>query len=136
MALQPTPSDAPASSASDKDVSNIFYGLLKRILCSSLGESAGRAVLLLITKNLQQDLSRALWENPKNVYDELFKIFGEGTKVLMNIIVSSINQECKLNIKPERFMELMRSENRDAVEELRSIMRLIAKSCRGYEVTH
>ncbi|MEM4922345.1 MAG: hypothetical protein QXU65_05050 [Sulfolobales archaeon] len=85
--------------------------------------------MLLLEKSLQQDLGRALWENPKRIYDELLRMFGEGTRVLMNIIISNINQECKLNIEPGKIMKLMCSENRSDVEELRSIIRLVVKSC-------
>ncbi|MEM4603327.1 MAG: hypothetical protein QW794_04290 [Thermosphaera sp.] len=114
---------------SSTNIAEHLRGLLRKTFHSLLGESAGEAVVLLLEKSLQQDLGRALWENPKRIYDELLRMFGEGTRVLMNIIISNINQECKLNIEPGKIMKLMCSENRSDVEELRSIIRLVVKSC-------
>ncbi|MEM0317359.1 MAG: hypothetical protein QXO97_05160 [Candidatus Nezhaarchaeales archaeon] len=128
MAQESMTSRESASDVSDAYLAELFYRLFEKLLYSSLGESAGRAVLLLLRKSLQQDVGKALWENPKKVYDELLKIFGEGTKVLINIIVFGIKQVCKLDINSEDFIELMQSENQNSVEKLRSIMRLIAKS--------
>lgn len=121
-------SNASDSDVSDRDAANLFYKLFRKSLRTLLGNSTGEAVLLLVKRSLQRDIDEALLKNPREVYDELSRIFGVGTRVLMNVIVSNINKECGLDVKPEKFVELMCSEDRGKLEEMRSIMRLIAKS--------
>lgn len=128
MPLEYSPHNASSSEASIEDVAESFYEVFRRLLYSLLGESVGEAVLTLVKKSIQQDITKAFWENPRRVYDELFKIFGEGTKVLISIIVSRINQECGLDIKPEKLITLMCSGDQGNVNEIHSIMMLIAKS--------
>jgi len=127
--MSPNTSSSDISSTSNAE---ILRELFRKILHSLLGESAGETVLLLLEKNLQQDLGRTLWEDPRRIYYELFKIFGEGTKVLINIMISRINQEFKLNIESEKIMKLACSKDQSSAEELRSIMRLIVKLYRDF----
>lgn len=127
--MPPNTSPLDPSNMSDAE---ILRELFRKILHSLLGESAGEAVLLLLEKNLQQDLGRTLWEDPGRIYHELFKIFGEGTKVLISIMISRINQEFKLNVESEKIMKLMCSKDQSSAEELRSIMRLIVKLYRDF----
>lgn len=107
-----------------------FRDVFRRIIYSSLGRSAGEAVMLLLREIIRRDPIEVLWENPKAVYDEMVKIFGEGTKVLISILVSNINKEYGLNMSPERFLELMRDGSQNAVEEMRSLIESVAKARR------
>lgn len=104
-----------------------FRETSRRIICSSLGESAGEAVLFFLREALKRDPFEALWDNPRTVYHEMVRVFGEGAKVLINLIVTNINRECGLNISPEYFLELMRNGNQRSVEELRSFLRKMAE---------
>lgn len=77
---------------------------------------------------LHQDLSKAYGRTPRRFGINYLRFFGEGVRVLMDIMVSNANRKCRLDIKPKRLLELMCSEDRNAIEGLRSIMRLIVKS--------
>ncbi|MEM1582871.1 MAG: hypothetical protein ABIM44_01545 [candidate division WOR-3 bacterium] len=100
-----------------------FRETCRRIIYSSLGESAGKAALLFMQRDLGRDPFDALWEDPRGVYCAMEKIFGRGVKVLVHILVAGINRERGLNISPERFLELMCNGNQSSVEEIRSIVK-------------
>ncbi|MEM1997172.1 MAG: hypothetical protein QXZ27_03870 [Candidatus Bathyarchaeia archaeon] len=106
----------------------VFRDVSKRILCSSLGESASEAVLFFLHKGLGRDPFNAFWEDPKAVYCEMERIFGVGARVLINILVAGINREYGLNMSPEHFLEIIRDGDQMAIEEMRSFMRKIAEA--------
>lgn len=111
----------------------VFRDVSKRALRFSLGESAGEAVLFFLHRSLGRDPFDALWDDPKSVYHELEKIFGVGTKVLINLLIMEVKRKYGLNMSPERFLELMRSGDQMSIEEIRSFIRKVAEThrCRG-----
>ncbi|MBS7625308.1 MAG: hypothetical protein QXF59_05365 [Candidatus Bathyarchaeia archaeon] len=109
----------------------VFREVFRRVLLSSLGESAGEAALFFLRRSLGCDPFEVFWDNPGGFYRELEKIFGVGTKVLIRLLASRINSELGLNIDPERFLELMRSEDRRSAEEIRSLIMKIAELYEG-----
>lgn len=110
-----------------------FRSIFRRILCSSLGESAGEAVLFFLRRGLGRDPSDALWEDPKAVYYTMERTLGTGAKILIDILITRINQEYRLNMGSERFLSLMRNGNQDSVEEIRVFLKEIAESHRKRE---
>lgn len=108
-----------------------FRETFRRIVCSSLGESAGEAVIFLIKEALRRDPIEALWDNPSVVYNEMVRLFGEGTKILISILASNINRECGLSVNPEYLLELMRNGSRSAIDEIRSFIESVVKAQRG-----
>ena len=108
-------------------VIEIFGTVLRNILRSSLGESAGEAVLFFLRRGLGRDPFEAFWDNPKSVYQEMVNIFGVGAKILINILVMRINSEFGLNMSSERFVELMQRGDESSVEEIRSSLTKIAE---------
>lgn len=54
------------------------------------------------------------------------KIFGSGTKVLIKFLISRINSEFGLNMKPEHFLELMMNSDQHTIEEICSFLSKIA----------
>ncbi|MEM1674610.1 MAG: hypothetical protein QXN24_08620 [Candidatus Bathyarchaeia archaeon] len=108
----------------------VLRHVFRRFLCSSLGESAGEAVLFLLGRDFGRDPFEVLWDDPGAFYSALERIFGAGAKVIMNILIAGVNGECGLNMSPERFLELMRS---GSVKEIQSLLREIAESYKGKE---
>ncbi|MCS7116494.1 MAG: hypothetical protein RMJ31_04530 [Nitrososphaerota archaeon] len=105
----------------------VFREICKRTLQSLLGEASGEAVLFLLRKNLGRDPSEVFWEDPGAVYREMERIFGIGAKVLINFLVTKINEKFDLNMNPEHFLDLMRSGDQHSVEEIRSFLAKIAE---------
>ncbi|MEM2351342.1 MAG: hypothetical protein QXT26_02935, partial [Thermoproteota archaeon] len=105
-----------------------FRATSKKIICSSLGESAGEAAIFLLREVMRRDPFEVLWENPRAFYEEIVKVFGEGAKVLINVLIENINREYGLTMRPEHFLELMREGDRKALEEIRSFIRMVAKA--------
>lgn len=104
--------------------------ICREILHSSLGESAGEAILFFLRSNLGRDPFEVLWDDPGAFYREMEKIFGVGAKVLVKLLVSRINSELGLNISPERFLELMQRGDQRSAEEIHSFLTKIADSYR------
>lgn len=125
------PSNTSSVNDSTEIPLEVFREVFRRIVCSSLGESAGEAVIFFIKETLRRDPIEALWENPRAVYDEMVRLFGEGTKILIGILVSNINRECGLSMNPEYFLELMRNGSQSAIDEIRSFIESVAKAQRG-----
>lgn len=123
-----TPSDAPSVESSAEAPINAFRETSRKIICSSLGESAGEAAIFLLKEALRRDPFEVLWENPREFYEEMVRVFGEGAKVLINVLIISIDREYGLSMRPERFLELMREGNQRALEEIRSFMRMVAEA--------
>lgn len=111
----------------NRTIIKIFSEICIRIIYSSLGESAGGAILFLLHKDLGRDPFEVFWEDPKTFYHTIEKIFGAGTKVLINLLIAGINRESGLNINPEHFLELMRSGDQSSVEEIRSSLKRAAE---------
>ncbi|MEM2151408.1 MAG: hypothetical protein QXG68_07810 [Candidatus Bathyarchaeia archaeon] len=112
---------------SERRFIEVFRETLRKMICSSLGESAGEAVLFFLREALKRDPFEVLWEDPRAVYYEMTKVLGEGAKVLINLLVTNINRECGLNISPDHFLKLMRNGNQRSVEELRLFLRKMAE---------
>ncbi|MEM0489384.1 MAG: hypothetical protein QXY75_07325 [Candidatus Bathyarchaeia archaeon] len=98
--------------------------IYESILYSSIGESAGRAVLLLLRRNLKRDPFIVLWEDPIAFHKALEKVLGVGARVLVRLLVNVLT-ESGLTINSDYFLELI---NRGAVEEIRSYLMKIADS--------
>lgn len=126
-------SDKPAVNNSSETSLRVFCTLSRRIIYSMLGESAGKAILFFLQEALRRDPFEVLWENPKAFYDEMSRIFGEGTKVLINILLTNIDRECGLSMNPEHFIEIVQSSNQGSLEEIRSFIRDVAKRCGGHK---
>lgn len=109
----------------------VFRWAFRRIVCSSLGESAGEAVIFFIKETLRRDPIEVLWENPRAVYDEMVRLFGEGTKILISILILNINREYGLSMDPEYFLELMYNGGQSAINEIRSFIESVAKARGG-----
>lgn len=90
---------------------------------SSIGESAGRAILLFLWKNLKRDPFIVLWEDPITFHNALEKILGVGAKVLIRLLVSTFSER-GLTISPDYFLELI---DRGAVEEIRFYLTKMAE---------
>lgn len=104
-----------------------FHRISSKILCSSLGESACKAVLFFLHAELGRNLSEMFWENPKAAYQAMKKVLGIGTKVLISILVTKINQEYGLTMDPKHFLSLMCNGNQNSVEEIRAFLRKVAE---------
>lgn len=104
-----------------------FRETSRRIFCSSLGESAGEAVIFLLKEAMKSDPFVALWENPKIFYNEMVKVFGEGAKILINLLITTVNQECGLNMDPKHFLDLMCEGSQKSLDEIRSFIRRVAE---------
>lgn len=106
----------------------IFGDVFKRALYSSLGETAGEAVLFFLRREMNRDPFEMLWENPGAFYRVMESIFGAGTKVLVAMLITKVNQEYGLSISSERFLDLMRRGDRESIDEIRSYIKRIAES--------
>lgn len=116
--------------SNDRGSIKVFRMVSRRVLCSSLGFSSGKAILFFLKEALGRDPFEVLWENPKAFYDEIVKVFGDGAKILISILVENINLECGLSMSPEHFIEIIQSENQSSLEEIRSFIRMVAESGR------
>lgn len=115
--------------SSEKEfIIGVFRDFFRKTLCSSLGESAGKAVLLLIQKRLKDDFFNVLWEDPRAAYSEMERVFGVGINVLINLLAAEIEREYSLKMNPEHFLNLMRSGDQRSIEEMRSFLRRMAES--------
>ncbi|MCX8170576.1 MAG: hypothetical protein N3E47_01195 [Candidatus Bathyarchaeota archaeon] len=110
-----------------KEIIEALRAVFRRALCSSLGESAGEAILFFLRVELGRDPFEVLWEEPKTLYQAMEKILGMGTRVLINALVTRVNWEYGLNMSPERFMELMRSEDQTSHREIRTLLKETAE---------
>lgn len=110
---------------------DVFRRVCRRILCLSFGESAGEAILFFLQDNLGRDPFEVLWDDPKAFYQALEKIFGAGAKVLINVLVTTINRECGLNFDPEDFLNLIRGGDQRSVEKIRYFMSMVAELMGG-----
>ncbi|MEM3715635.1 MAG: hypothetical protein QW145_00555 [Candidatus Bathyarchaeia archaeon] len=91
-----------------------FHETCRRIIYSSLSESAGKAALLFMQR-IWGAIHLMLFGRIREEFTALWRRFlGEGMKVLVHILVAGIDRERGLNISPERFLELMCSGNQDA----------------------
>lgn len=106
----------------------VFRDFFRKTLCSSLGESAGKAVFLLIQKGLGRDFFEVFWEDPKAACCEIERIFGVGANVLISLLAAGIEREYNLKMSPERLLDLMRSGDHSSREEVRSLLRNMAES--------
>lgn len=112
----------------------VLHRVFKRILYSSLGKSATEAILFFLQGELKRNTFEALWENPNMVYCALEKILGVGAKILINLLITTVNKEYGLNINPDSFIELMRSEDQSSVKKIRSFLEKIAETCEKEEI--
>jgi hypothetical protein len=112
---------------SDREVIEFFSCLFRRVLASSLGESAAEALLSVLKRGLGREPSEIFWENPKEFYSGMEKTIGMGAEVLVRLLVDAINRESNLNMSPDKFIELMRSGNPKSIEEIRSILRRLVR---------
>lgn len=111
-----------------------FREICKKILYSSLGESSGEAVLFFLRKGLSKDPFEVLWNNPKAFYREMEKVFGIGANVIINLLVTKINNEFGLSMSFEHFLELIRSNDQQSIKEIRSFITEIVKLHRRKKV--
>jgi len=115
--------------ASEREfIIGVFRDFFRKTLCSSLGESAGKAVLLLMQKRLGRDFFEVFWEDPKAAYCEMERIFGVGANVLISLLAAGIEREYNLKMSPEHLLNLMRSGDHRSREEMRSFLRKMAES--------
>lgn len=98
-------------------------GIYESILYSSIGESAGRAILLFLWENLKGDPFLVLWEDPITFHNALEKILGVGSKVLIRLLLSALSER-GLTISPDHFLELI---DRGAIEEIRFYLTKMAE---------
>ncbi|MEM2152330.1 MAG: hypothetical protein QW241_04330, partial [Candidatus Bathyarchaeia archaeon] len=56
----------------------VFRMICREVLHSSLGESAGEAVLFFLRRGLGRDPFEVFWEDPGAFYRELERVFGVG----------------------------------------------------------
>lgn len=105
-----------------------FRNIFRKILYSSLGESAGEALLFILRMELGRDLVEAFWEDPRVVYQTMEKILGIGTKVLIDILVTRIRQDYGLNIESEYVLDLMRRGDQSSTRGMRFLLRKIVES--------
>jgi hypothetical protein len=104
-----------------------FRRVSNKILCASLGESAGKAILFFLHAELGRDPSEMFWEDPKAAYQSMEKVLGIGTKALISILITRINQEYELTMDPKHFLNLMCDGSQGSVEEIRVFLRKIAE---------
>lgn len=106
----------------------VFRRVFKVVLYSSLGKSATEAILFFLQNELERSIFEMLWENPKKVYSAMEKILGAGAKILINLLVTTVNREYGLDMNPDSFIELMCSDDQNSVEEIRSFLKKIAEA--------
>jgi len=108
-------------------VIEVFRDTFKRVLYSSIGESACEAIIFFLHMELNRDPFEVFWENPRTVYHAMEKIFGVGAEILINTFVERVNQEYGLNMRTERFLNLMRNSNQNSIKKVRDFLREIAE---------
>ncbi|MEM4982869.1 MAG: hypothetical protein QXK73_04685 [Candidatus Bathyarchaeia archaeon] len=101
--------------------------IFKKTLHSTLGGSASEAVLFFLKKGLSRDPFDVFWEDPRAFYRGMERVFGVGAEVLIKLLVSRINSEFGLNISPGHFLDLMRNGDQSSIEEIRSLIKKVAK---------
>lgn len=94
---------------------------------STFGISAGETILFVLRSNFKRNPFEVLWEKPKAVYDELEKIFGDGTKVLINIFVKKVNEKTGLNADVEEILKLMRDNSPQSLDKFRLLLKELVK---------
>ncbi len=113
------------------DEKNVVLGFLRRMfeeaVGSSLSESAGEAILFVLRSKFRRDPFEVFWESPKTVYEELEKIFGEGTRVLITLLVRGVRKGGGMNVDSEKISSLMRSDDPKSVEELHTLLKELAE---------
>lgn len=119
----------------DPEEANVgaFREVFKKILSSTFGGLAGETLMFLLKEALGCDPIETLWENPRAVYNEMVRIFGEGAKVLISILVSTIDREYGLDMSPERFLELIYNGSEGALKEIRAFMSSIMRGYGGQQ---
>lgn len=105
----------------------VFRRVFKMVLYSSLGKSATEAILFFLQNELERNIFEMLWENPKKVYSAMEKILGAGAKILINLLVTTLNREYGLNMNPDSFIELMCSDDQNSIKKIRSFLKKIAE---------
>ncbi|MGP3702811.1 MAG: hypothetical protein ACKD6N_03430 [Candidatus Bathyarchaeota archaeon] len=105
----------------------VFREIFRKIVYSSLGESAGEVLMFFLQKDLGRDPFNIFWENPEAFYYTIKKVFGVGAEVLINLLVGEINKGCGLNINQEHFLELICSGSQGCVEELHNFLKKVAE---------
>ncbi|MEM1586945.1 MAG: hypothetical protein QXX99_05925 [Candidatus Bathyarchaeia archaeon] len=110
-------------------VIDVFRRVFRKILFSSLDESAGGAILFFLHEKLGRYPFEVFWENTRAVYHIMEEIFGAGTKVLINLILMSINKWYNIDMSLEHFLDLISRGNKESIEEIRFFLRKIAESC-------
>ncbi|MEM2464782.1 MAG: hypothetical protein QXL85_04080 [Candidatus Bathyarchaeia archaeon] len=116
---------------SKDDFIRVFSEVCKRTLYSSLGESAGEAILFFLGRDLGRDPFESLWDDPRAFYNSIERILGVGAKILISVLITSIDREYGLNTDPEYFLNLMRGGDQRSVEEIRSFMKRVADACKS-----
>ncbi|MEM3704280.1 MAG: hypothetical protein QXX79_07695 [Candidatus Bathyarchaeia archaeon] len=96
------------------------------VVSTSLCESAGESIVFVLRNKLGGDPFEALWEHPKAVYDELKKIFGDGTNVLINLWVKAFKKRVETNVDPEEFLRFLQRDDPESVEEVRRMLKELA----------
>lgn len=114
----------------DKEIIEVFRNVFRRVISSCLGGSVVEAVLFLLRERLRRDPFEVLWDDPKAFYSEMFRVFGDGAKVLVSVLVVGINNKYGLREDPSRLLEVMRS-GQGSPDYVRSFMRRVAEVAGG-----
>lgn len=108
----------------DKDfVISVLRSMFTDVVSMSLCESAGETIIFVLRNRLRGDPFEVFWERPKAVYEELKRIFGDGTDVLINLWIRAFRQKVEVNVDPEKFMRLFKNSDPKCVEEIRRMLR-------------
>jgi hypothetical protein len=109
-------------------VLKVFRRMFSDLVSLSLCESAVDSIVFVLRNRLGGDPFEVFWENPKFVYDELRRIFGDGTNVLINMWVKAFRQRATSNVNPEEFLRHLQSNDPRSIEKVRSMLKELAKS--------
>ncbi|MCS7114730.1 MAG: hypothetical protein N0A00_04955 [Candidatus Bathyarchaeota archaeon] len=92
------------------------------VVSTSLSESAVETIIFVLRNKVGGDPFEVFWEHPKVVYEELRKIFGDGTDVLINLWVKAFKQKAESNVDPEKFIRSLQRGDLESVKEVRRML--------------
>lgn len=114
------------STASKDFVLNVLREIFSDVVSASLSESAVETIIFVLRNRLGGDPFEVLWERPKAVYEELKKVFGDGTDVLIGLWVKAFKRRTETDVDPEKFLQLLRQGGSESVKEIRRMLRELA----------
>ncbi|MEM4701287.1 MAG: hypothetical protein QXZ51_03980 [Candidatus Bathyarchaeia archaeon] len=114
-------------STTSKDfVLNVLREMFNDVVSVSLSESAAETIIFVLRSRLGGDPFEVLWERPRAVYEELKRVFGDGTDVLIGLWVKAFKRRAETDVDPEKFLQLLQQGSSESVKEIRQMLRELA----------